>query len=788
MFFNILSFYNIFTFRFRQLEIETRAEKVNKMQTEFPVTSEVREYMLKVQDIPMDQIAYTLGTSLSIESSLRTMSLRAVPSESSGINVMDTAVVVGGMIRHTTSTSSLSSRGQQISESSQHSQSQKQDREVAGIHSTPVNKQSSNVTVHYTDTPTSGNAVLIGTPDTKRDSTVSEIDSPRIIIPSINRTGFKASGAANVIRNLQSDPSPIMTTPVKILPSATTINKDTYISPDSKSERGTSSAPARPNIQVTPFRVVPGPRSAITPGTGTTKASDTAGTPLAVTSTTTVATSKVTPTTPDRDFGVQLVPVSVTASATATDSSSHSNSHSQAASTSNSPDKFRGTYQQVATHPTNTAIITTTTTAPTTAPFATATATTATTTTNSFTGDNNKYDTLLTNEALESELFKAPEELQPTSLLFHSSDNLIQPIVGNSSIEIIDKQTIQAAQLVNSFAVLAADRMKQMTVEQIDVHLGTVYKALLKCTTTTTTTSSISPVQSKAGLQSNTSSSNSSNNSIAYQTSLLIERTNILLYLLSISSVEEVASRLMQPPHVGLILRSVCQKSSSQPVSSVGMRGGETAAISLHTQGATTTAVSSWNACRVLATDVLANCIRYSKEISPLTFTPRSVATPSTVTLASASTQGGLLYILVSILQTEINMDAILKRRMVAAVGELLFYISTQQEPLEENVVPSTSITSARPSSRTQVASSNSSSSSSGAYSQLSMRRNRSENSLNKAPKGTMSSATNINTNKVVDPNKWQMPCSLTEFLRSLLQPSGDEVLTHYVAKVSIAT
>lgn len=706
------------------------------MRAEVTLTLDEQVCLTLVENAPVEQIFAVLSSSMADPTQILPLNPPVTPGAPRLSSGSQDAIVVGSITRHTPAEPSRQPQAA-----------------VFDTHSTPVHGKSSSVSI-LRETPAS-NVVLMGTlselSDTRADI-ASEVDSRRMVTASPSLVS-KPAGVASVIRNLQSTPARVLVTPVKANQPVTR-PVDNSISPGTDSGAISGVLPIRTNVQSTPFRVVPGLTSTTTPGTGTTKASDSAGTPSRPSSTANSTTggagagaaatgmTSISPRTPERKSGSKssagASPVEVSL---APSDSSHS--HSRIASSVNSPvliQRIGSTRASVAT-PVNKQPVEYT------SPGKSSPQPNSVTITPTKVAKSSSNDSAFDLDTIEADLTAVPEELQPTALMFHPSDTFVQPIVGNRSIEIPVKPTVQVSFLVPHFAVLSAERLKLMPVEQVDAHLSAVYKLLVKCTSST-------PMIVPASSKPNIPSSATNNTSVTYQTALLIDRTNVLSYLLSIASVEEVASKLLSPPFIGLLWRSVSQKASGQTPSGIGTRGAESTV--LHTVHA------QLNACRVLAADVIANCIRYCKEISPLTSSPAAnTAAHSALTTLS---EGSLLYTIVKLLQTDTKLEVALQRRLVAAVGELVFYIATQNESLEENVQQ----TSTRIPSRSSAAAVMYGSSTT--HSQLSNQR------LRGPGKGVIA----------VDPAKWQLPCTLTDFLLSLLQPSVDETVMHYAAKVNI--
>jgi hypothetical protein len=105
-------------------------------------------------------------------------------------------------------------------------------------------------------------------------------------------------------------------------------------------------------------------------------------------------------------------------------------------------------------------------------------------------------------------------EYSPAALLAHSSDSQVKPIVGNKTIEVVERPGFKEGSL--PFAALDVDRLQNLATSDLEMHLTLAYKALHKVTQAQTGTPTAAAL-------------------LATQ-----ERINILGYMCSIASSAEV--------------------------------------------------------------------------------------------------------------------------------------------------------------------------------------------------------------------------------------------------------
>lgn len=265
-------------------------------------------------------------------------------------------------------------------------------------------------------------------------------------------------------------------------------------------------------------------------------------------------------------------------------------------------------------------------------------------------------------------LYPQEESVDPISLLAHPSDTMIRPIVDNKAIEVIDKPAVKPGALPyhQTSPAMTVEDVSRLTQAQLEGYLTQVYKHLTKTATST----------SSSHLKSSATSQPSS--------AQLTDRYNILTHLLSLSSSVEVANIVLNTHFLPLLLKILRQQPSSSASKAALTSGGKGAGQLLA-------------GSRVLSATCLALMLRYATLIQPPPSTSRTnkpagkqkmSSTTSITTDASETLLGTLTQILK---EAPLNgtskpsaLDIKLRRRVAAALGELLFYISSQEDNASE--------------------------------------------------------------------------------------------------------
>jgi len=248
------------------------------------------------------------------------------------------------------------------------------------------------------------------------------------------------------------------------------------------------------------------------------------------------------------------------------------------------------------------------------------------------------------------------------SLLMHSSDTQVKPIVGNKAIEAVERMPFKASAL--QFPYLDVAEVSKLSTSEVEAHLSLVYKAMQRA---------------------NTDAAKAGNTGPTAQTALISERVQIFAYLCSIASSAEVANTVLNTNFVVVLLRLISSKAaggaeakeagsrpSSQSLSRTGSANSSRVASSSSAAAAASSSSSSALSLRVAAATVVATMLRYATLIHPPTAKNKDEhLLPVLVGLLKEPSAG---------LGTAARLDSRLKKRVVAALGEVLFYVSSQED------------------------------------------------------------------------------------------------------------
>ena len=239
------------------------------------------------------------------------------------------------------------------------------------------------------------------------------------------------------------------------------------------------------------------------------------------------------------------------------------------------------------------------------------------------------------------------QELSALQLILHTSDTQVKPIVGNKAIEVIEKITIKSGVL--PITILTLDEVSGLATAELESHLSQVYKLLLK----------------NSGLPSlQASSASVINNSSA----ALTERAKILSYLNTIALSADVANIVLNTHFLSLILRLLKSSTESggtvQRARSAGGNTGLSTTLTRPGSGSSAPNLIA-NSVKALLASSLAVMLRYATFIQPPNVKTRD---------------DHILPVLVSMLRDNNKIEIKAKRRIVAALGEIIFYITSQDD------------------------------------------------------------------------------------------------------------
>ena len=429
---------------------------------------------------------------------------------------------------------------------------------------------------------------------------------------------------------------------------------------------------------------------------------------------------------------------------------------------------------------------------------------TATSTTSTLHTPSSATTTATNQPSKNTTSFSTSSHLAVESLLFHTSDYHVKPIVDNRLIETIQipplkqhnttttstttnnttyNNTNNNCSIKLNYPIFSSETLSNMSYDDISTHIMCIYKQLSKCTPTSAAMRTVS-----SGISGHNS----------YQTNQLNERCYILTYLLSLSSIKDVANTVVNSHLLGCLLRSIQQTHPTSSSSSYSTSNNTTTnnTSNGHNNSNTNnsnsasripTAVSSTNQlstqytliteCRHLAATILAYVIRFATYI-PILHNRDDHIVSSIVPILLLSEGRSVA-------------DVKLRRRLMAALGELSFYISSQDITTTTTAVGG-SATSAASAKETTVTPTTSklTSSSSQQHQPYSDKSDRTDKSTKVSIPASHLSQEGEKEKEKEKEVVWSIHSSVVEAFEAVLceEGGGDEVTLHYACKVSLYT
>lgn len=267
--------------------------------------------------------------------------------------------------------------------------------------------------------------------------------------------------------------------------------------------------------------------------------------------------------------------------------------------------------------------------------------------------------TLVSTEEVEKLLCLVDDKKQTPaleSMILLVADRQVKPIVGNKAIETLEKFVFKSnnstslnttSSISFPFPTHSPESVILLSSADIESHLTNVYKYMFKVTTSIF--------------------SSTTNNSPSL-TSTCAVLNNLLGYVGSISSVADVANIILNTSFLNLLLRFLRVSLSSGNVTTLSSSARLKGSIAN-----TNPSTHPLLACKVLVSTILGVLIRYATVIHP----------PNATTKSSSQASEHILGTLVNSLKDP-KLDVRLKRRQLAALGEILFYITSQDEVEEQ--------------------------------------------------------------------------------------------------------
>jgi serine/threonine protein kinase len=258
-----------------------------------------------------------------------------------------------------------------------------------------------------------------------------------------------------------------------------------------------------------------------------------------------------------------------------------------------------------------------------------------------------------------------PADMTAESLLLHAQDTQVKPVVGNKYIEAIEKYAVKAQSV--PFDVLSVEEVQDMQTEALEQHLTAVYKAMQRATT------------DAAGAMVRGGS--------AAGSTMCADRIQMLAYLISIGSVAEVANIVLNTNFLGALLKLI----KGPPVSTApgDARAGTGSRGSSRESARAPIVTPAMTSLRSMAATTLATMLRYATFVAPPSAKTRDDHLLSVLTgilrseyASSGPTAGAAPAAFAAGKERDSGsrLDPKLKRRVIAALGETLFYISSQED------------------------------------------------------------------------------------------------------------
>jgi serine/threonine-protein kinase ULK4 len=249
------------------------------------------------------------------------------------------------------------------------------------------------------------------------------------------------------------------------------------------------------------------------------------------------------------------------------------------------------------------------------------------------------------------------------SLLVHKADTAVKPIVGNKAIESIEKVPFKPAAL--PFPTPDVTELAGYSNDDIEMHLTRIYKALQRVGT-----------QEAARATSRGASREAVDGSGS-------DRTQILGYLMSIGSHADVANIVLNTNFLHLLLRLLRGGKGGSGAGATGSARPSSREAVVASNRDTTGVVSA--STRAVAVTLLATVLRYATYVQcPSAKHKDDHILPTLVGImkedGTSSTAGSRSAAAAGTSSGSSRTDAKIRRRCMAALGEVLFYIGSQDE------------------------------------------------------------------------------------------------------------
>jgi trimeric autotransporter adhesin len=244
---------------------------------------------------------------------------------------------------------------------------------------------------------------------------------------------------------------------------------------------------------------------------------------------------------------------------------------------------------------------------------------------------------------IEHAAAQSPPIVSAHSLLLHASDARVKPIVGNTDMEPAASATPQFTAALLPFRALPSATVEAMSQQQAEQFLSSIYAALLECPAAT--------------------------------------RAHVAGYLITVAAAPATATLLVNSTFVPLFVQLLLGTQHQQQQQQQQQQHSRTSS----SKQQSTTAASPQLKRRLTA--LLALTVRHASYIAADTIlgtdsTDAVHDSGSSGSSGSSSSSTGLLAAFVRLLEERTEpaaaTDVLVRRKAVAALGELLFYMATQ--------------------------------------------------------------------------------------------------------------
>jgi hypothetical protein len=235
-------------------------------------------------------------------------------------------------------------------------------------------------------------------------------------------------------------------------------------------------------------------------------------------------------------------------------------------------------------------------------------------------------------------------------LAFHPNDFQVKPIIGNKQIEVIEKFSFATGL---PFHALQGEEIARLSQAELETHLTFVYKAISRAVTSISSLAQIS----------------SSSNSLTALHSI----SNYVGYLGCICASAEISNIVLNTSFLQLLLKIVQFNVGNYAINATrGERYSENnstpSSSSISSQKLLSTLASSLTSIKITVITIIGTMLRYSTFVLPP---------------LGKHKDDHILAVFMKLLSESITIK--LKRRLVGALGEMLFYITAQDESPEKN-------------------------------------------------------------------------------------------------------